>query len=269
MVRDVRHTAQARQCAMAEIDRMLMIILATLLAAEQTFLDAVKNRDADAVRTMLAAQPSLATAKNEKGFSAVKLALFALRKGEESFPDPATNATLRAILDRNPPLDIYETAALGTPQQLEAMLRDDPEALRRPFKTGWTLLHLAAYGGNTANATLLIRRGADVNVRAKSRFRNTPLQAALLSGQYATAKLLLENGADALVRQAEGETPMHEAAGLGRADLVELLLANGAEMNSIDDGGRTPLFFAIKEKHDELAAAMKAKGARLEPKREE
>jgi uncharacterized protein len=241
----------------------MMMILAALLAAEQTFLAAVKDRDADTVRSMLAAQPSLAMTKNEKGNSAVTLALFALKKGEESFPDPATNATLQAILERKPQLDIFETAAVGTPQQLETMLRADPDTLKR-MKNGWTLLHLAAYGGNTANTELLIRRGADINARAKSRFRNTPLQAALLSGQYATAKILLESGADALVRQAEGITPMHEAAQLGRADIVELLLANGAEINSIDDVGRTPLAFAVKAKHDDLVAMMKAKGARLE-----
>jgi uncharacterized protein len=245
---------------------MMMIVLAALLAAEQTFLAAVKDRDADTVRTMLTGQPSLAMTKNEKGNSAVMLALFALKKGEESFPDPATNATLQAILERKPQLDIYETAAVGTPKQLEAMLRADPEALKRLSKFGWTLLHLAAYGGNTANTELLIRRGADVNMRAKSRFRNTPLQTALLSGQYGTAKLLLENGADALVRQAEGIAPMHEAAQLGRADIVELLLANGAEINSIDDAGRTPLAFAVKAKHDDLVTMMKAKGARLEAK---
>ena len=243
---------------------MLMMIVAALLAAEQTFLAAVKNRDVDTVRSMLAADPSLAKTKNEKGTSAVMLALFALRKGDESFPDPATNATLQAILERKPRLDIYETAALGTSPQLESMLRGDPDALRRPNGFGWTLLHLAAYGGNTANTELLIRRGADVNARAKSKFRNTPLQTALLSGQYASAKVLLENGADALVRQAEGITPMHEAAQSGRADIVELLLANGAEINSMDDFGRTPLALAIKAKRDDVVTMMKAKGARVE-----
>ena len=243
---------------------MLMMIVAALLTAQQTFLAAVKDRDAGTVRTMLAAEPSLAMAKNEKGTSAVMLALFALRKGDESFLDPATNATLQAILERKPQLDIYETAALGTSQQLESMLRGDPDALKRPNAFGWTLLHLAAFGGNTANTEMLIRRGADVHARAKSKFRNTPLQTALLSGQYATAKLLLENGADALVRQAEGITPMHEAAQSGRTDIVELLLANGAEINSMDDFGRTPLALAVKAKRDDVVTMMKAKRARIE-----
>ena len=56
---------------------------------------------------------------------------------------------------------------------------------------GWTALHMSAFGGNVANSELLIRKGAEVNVRAKSRFLNTPLQTALLTGQYDVAKLLI------------------------------------------------------------------------------
>jgi ankyrin repeat protein len=183
----------------------------------------------------------------------------------EGFLDPAKNEALQKVLATKPKLDIYETAALGTSGTLEKMLGEDPEALNRPNQFGWTLLHLAAYGGNAPNTELLLRRGAAVNVHAKTKFRNTPLQAALLTGQYATAKLLLEHGADVLVRQAQGFTAMHEAALLGRADLVNLLLEHGAELNSRSDSGRTPLSDALRGKHEELAAMMRAKGATTEP----
>jgi ankyrin repeat protein len=244
---------------------MMTMMLAVLLATQDSFLKAVADRDADSVRTMLAGDPSLANAKNSKGTSAVIAALFAIRKGEEAFPEPATNATLQAILAAKPQLDVDETAAVGTATQLEALLRGDAEALKRPNPFGWTLLHLAAYAGNAGTTELLIRKGADVNVRALSKFRNTPLQAALLTGQYATAKLLLEHGADALVRQAKGFTPMHEAALLGRADLIELLLAHGAEINSMADNGHTPLAEAIRGHRDDLATLLKSKGATLAP----
>ena len=242
---------------------MLAIILAAALATQDAFLKAVADRDVASVRTMLDADPALANAKRSNGSSAVIVALFAIRKGEEVFPEPKNNATLQAILARKPQLDVYETAALGTAEQLEAMLRDDSQALKRPNRFGWTLLHLAAYAGNAATSELLIQKGADVNVRAESKFRNTPLQTALLTGQYATAKLLLEHGADALVRQAKGFSPMHEAALLGRADLIELLLAHGAEINSMADNGHTPLAEAIRGHHDDLAALLQSKGAKL------
>jgi uncharacterized protein len=183
----------------------------------------------------------------------------------EGFLEPKANAKLQALLADHPKLDLFETAALGTSQKLEAMLKDDPSAITKQTSFGWTLLHLAAFAGNAENTELLIKRGANLETRAKSKFRNTPLQTALLTGEYNTAKILLDHGADPLVRQAAGFTPMHEAALLGRQDLVQLLLDHGAELNSRSDSGKTPLAEAIRGKHEELAAWLKTKGAVIEP----
>lgn len=237
------------------------LALATVFAADQaTFIKAISKNEVANVQSMLAADPSLATAHSERGTSAVTAALF-INVGE-GFLDPKSNEILKAVLARNPKLDLHETAALGTRDQLDALLKANPVDARSSF--GWTLLHFAAYGGNAANTELLIAKGADVNARAKTRFLNTPLQTALLSGQYATSRILLEHGADALVRQAAGFTPMHEAALLGRRDLIELLLEHGAELNSRSDSGRTPLGEAIRGKHDEIVAWLKTKGAQVE-----
>ena len=97
---------------------------------------------------------------------------------------------------------------------------------------------------------------------SRTKFKNTPLQAALLSGQYETAKLLLERGADPLVRQAKGFTPLQEAALLGRRDLVDLLLEHGAEINSRADDGRTAVTVAIRARHPEMAEYLRSKGGR-------
>lgn len=239
-----------------------LIIVALPLSADVTadFLKAVAGGDVTAVKSMLAADPHLATAHRPNGLSAVTVALF-INKGEGFF-DPAKNEVLQAILAQKPQLDLFDTAALGTPAQLEAMLTDAAAVTRRTT-FGWTPLHMAAFGGNAANTELLIRKGAAIDVRAESKFRNTPLQTALLSGQYATAKILLDHGADALIRQSKGFTPTHEAALLGRQDLVQLLLDHGAEINSVADNGQTPLAEALRGKHDDLATWMKSKGAVL------
>jgi len=195
--------------------------------------------------------------------SALITALFA--NDGEGFTPVKQNAKLQELLATHPKLDLHETAAVGTRQELEAMLKADPENVRKRNSFGWTPLHMAAFAGNTENVELLIRRGAEIESRAKTKFRNTPLQVALLTGEYGTAKILLDHGADALNRQAKGFTPMHEAALLGRQDLVQLLLDHGAELNSRSDGGSTPLAEAIRGKHDELAAWLKAKGATIDP----
>lgn len=237
-----------------------LIIVALPLSADDAadFLKAVAGGDLPTVHSMLARDPALANAHSPKGNGAVTIALF-INQGEGFF-DPAKNQVLQAILAQKPALDLFETAALGTPAQIEAMLTDAAAINRRtPF--GWTPLHMAAFGGNAGTTELLIRKGAAIEARAESKFRNTPLQTALLSGQYATARILLDHGADALVRQSKGATPMHEAALLGRQDLVQLLLDHGAEVNSVSDNGQTPLAEAMRGKHDELAAWLKSKGA--------
>lgn len=238
----------------------LLFIVALPSSADDAadFLKAVAAGDLPTVQSMLARDPALLNAHSPKGTGVVTIALFINKGG--AFFDPPKNEVLQTILAQKPPLDLFETAALGTPAQLEAMLTDAAAINRRtPF--GWTLLHMAAFGGNAPTTELLVRKGAAIEARAESKFRNTPLQTTMLSGQYATAKILLDHGADALVRQSKGATPMHEAALLGRKDLVQLLLDHGAEINSVSDNGQTPLAEAMRGKHEELVTWLKSKGA--------
>jgi hypothetical protein len=235
---------------------MLIMMISMLLSTSEEFVKAVSARDLTTVNAMLQSDPALAGAKSPRGISVTLVALFSIPKGDEAFLDPKSNDVLQAVLARKPKFGLFETAAFGTAEQLDTLLKEDPKRVDEQSSFGWTPLHIAAFAGNTATTQLLIDRGADVNSRAKSKFRNTPLQTALLSGQYATAKLLLDHGADALVRQAEGFTPMHEAAQSGREDLVKLLISYGAEITSRADDGSTPLDVAKKAKHENVAALL-------------
>src|SRR5437899_5833610 len=159
-----------------------LIIVALPLSADDVadFLKAVAGDDRPAVQSMLARDPALANAHRPNGIGAVTVALFINKGG--AFFDPVKNEMLQTILAHKPSLDLFETAALGMPTQLEAMLTDAAALTRRtPF--GWTLLHMAAFGGNAGTTELLIRKGCPIEARAESKFRNTPLQAATLSGQ--------------------------------------------------------------------------------------
>ena len=179
----------------------------------------------------------------------------------KGFTPVKANAELQALLKTNPPLDFFETAALGSAADLKRQLDRDSSLITARTTWGWTALHMAAFAGNVENAKLLIERGANIEDRAKTKFRNTPLQVAMLTGEYDTAKLLLDHGADPLSRQARGFTPMHEAALLGRTDLIQLLLDHGAELNSRSDSGQTPLTEAARGKHAEVVSFLKSKGA--------
>lgn len=221
------------------------------------FFKVIEARDAVRVSAMLEEDASLLNATSERGASPLTMALFTSDKN--GFVAPQRNATLQAIAIRRPKLDLHETAAIGSAEQLAAMLDGSNVTMRNRF--GWTPLHHAAFAGNVDTARLLLDRGADVNARAKSRFLNTPLLVATLTGQVEVAKLLLDRGADVLVRQAKGFTPLHEAALIGNMDLVRLYLGHGAELNSRTDDGRTPLSEALRGKREEVAEFLRSKGA--------
>src|SRR5258708_18654652 len=131
-----------------------LIIVALPLSADDAadFLKAVAGDDRPTVKTMLARDPALANAHRPNGIGAVTIALFINKGG--AFFDPASNEVLQTILAQKPSLDLFETAALGTPTQLEAMLTDAAALTHRtPFR--WTLLHMAAFGGNAGTTELL------------------------------------------------------------------------------------------------------------------
>src|SRR5881394_3827282 len=122
---------------MRTIEVLMLIYLlffTTSVSAEddpnKAFFEAIGAGDVATVRAMLARDPSLADAKRPSGTTALTAALFIVVKGE-GFIDPPKNEVLQLVLAHNPKLDVYETAAVGTTEQLAAMLRDDPGALTR------------------------------------------------------------------------------------------------------------------------------------------
>src|SRR3954466_12747290 len=152
------------RCAAGDFIMRMALLIAMLAGisapalAQNDFLKAVGSDDLATVQSMLAGDPALVNTHSAKGTSAVTAALF-INKGE-GFLDPAKNEILHAILARKPQLDVFETAALGTPAQLEAML-PDATSLTRRNAFGWTLLHMSAYGGNAATTEWLVKKGLD------------------------------------------------------------------------------------------------------------
>ena len=210
--------------------------------------------------TVFAASAPAGAAPSAPDDTAIMTALF--RNDGEGFTPPASNQALQALLARRPALSFLEACGVGDTAEIARQLKRDPKLAVSWTRFGWSALHLAAFSGVPAAVQLVLDRGAALDARARTKFKNTPLQAALLAGQLATARLLLERGTDPLVRQAHGFTPLHEAAFHGRRDLVDLLLAAGAELDSRADDGRTALTEAVRGKHAELADYLRSKGAR-------
>jgi ankyrin repeat protein len=238
---------------------LLHSLLATqLLSAtpeETRFIEAITKDDVDTVRALLKKDPSLAQrAKTARGNSALLAAALVMTDGEYFYP-PAKNQVLQEVIRRAPPVNAYEACLVGDFARAKAFLDKSPDAIRDE-KLGWSLLHAAAYSGNVELVKLLISRGAVVDAIANTKYKNTPLQTAMLTGQGATARVLVEAGADVNHRQWEGFTVLHDAASRGDLDLVRFFLKRGADANARTIRGETPIMSAKNHGHPEIAAEL-------------
>ena len=169
----------------------------------------------------------------------------------------------------------------------------DRSSLERILDSGWTgsldivdkfgrtpLMH-SCLGNHTECAELLIKYGADVNM--KDLFGRTPLLWAAHKGNFGCLKLLLSRGADWKEKDNEGQTSlhlcashkcakclsylfrfippgavddqdvnkrtaMHTAASFGNVDQVRLLIKKNSNVGIPDIEGKTPLHRAAASK---------------------
>jgi ankyrin repeat protein len=111
-------------------------------------------------------------------------------------------------------------------------------------RTDWgnTPLLLATPHGNTDIASLLIKKGADVN--AKNEFFNTPLHMATARNLTEMASLLIAKGARVNALNVDRNTPLHQALRFsGKFETVQLLLGTKANVNAKNRRGMTPLHY--------------------------
>ena len=212
------------------------------------FFDAVKKGDRAAVDRMLAADPSLASAKDEKGTSAVLLAHY-YGKAEVA----------AALLSRAPALDIFEAATAGDTRRMTALIDADPSLANAVARDGYTPLGLAAFFKRREAVRALLERGANPSVPSRDQ-GFTPLHSAVATdaagSEREIVRLLLEAGADPNAKSREGGTPLHSAAFTGDLEIAELLLAYGADPNATDPKGLTPLDIARDRRSVEVAALL-------------
>jgi ankyrin repeat protein len=198
--------------------------------------------DEDALRAELERNPDAAGARNPEGLSP---ALYALYNGKADLVEP--------LLDANPPLDVFDSAAVGRTRGLEELLDTEPELTRSWSPDGFTALHLAAFFGQEEAAKILLERGAEVNLVARHEsIHVTPLHSAAAGGHAGIVKLLLEHGADPNAAQDGGFTPLHSAAQNDDRESVEALIEAGADPRLANDEGKRPADLAGDETRDLL-----------------
>ncbi|GKT47789.1 ankyrin-1 [Colletotrichum spaethianum] len=126
---------------------------------------------------------------------------------------------------------------------------------------GLTPLHLAALGGASSAAWLLLENGADPR-RLDSQNR-TVLHCAIGSTDSEVCQMLLRKDGGYLINAVDqnGQTPLHIAAMAGSNAMVTLLLDNGADPKRVDSHGRTSLHCAIQSENLDASRALIQKAA--------
>jgi ankyrin repeat protein len=209
---------------------------------------AIDAGDAGAVAGLLAADPSLAAARDGDGVSATMHALY---HGQSAIAE-----AVAAVL---PALDVFEAAALGQLDRLRELVALDPSLATRRSADGFSALHFPAFfgiGGAAEASRVLLGAGADVNARSANALSVLPIHSAVAGGHDDVVAVLVDAGADVNATQRHGWTPLHGAAQNGSLPSVERLLAAGADPAARNDDGVDAMELARAAGHDAIVARL-------------
>ena len=210
-------------------------------------LAAIEVGDADALRELIASDPSLASGVDEAG---VSLLLQAKYRREDELVE-----ILRAA---KPSLDLFEAAALGDDERIAELLDAEPYRVSGLAPDGFSPLHLAVFFAHPSTAQLLLDRDADVDSEADNSSHVRPLHSAAAGRSAACVRVLLDAGADVDARQHGGYTALMEAALQGNEEMVRALLDAGADPTLTSDEGKNSIEFARAEGHTSIAELLDA-----------
>ena len=214
------------------------------------FFQAVQSGDASKVEALLDANASLANAKNEKGQSAVLMAVYSGRKEIRDL-----------LLARGIALELHEAAAAGQLARVKQIVDKDPALANNFSPDGFPACALAAVFGHRDVVEYLFVKGADVNAAAANGTGYNALTGAVASGHAQIAGWLLDNGANANYRYGAGYSPLLTAAANGHLEIVKMLLEHGADLHAKTNDGKTALSFAQERGHAEVAEFLRNYGA--------
>jgi uncharacterized protein len=212
--------------------------------SEQTpFFEAIRAGDLAAVKSLVAADLSLASARNDSGVSGVLTAVYMGRAEIRDF-----------LLASGASLDLPEASAVGNLARVRELVENKHAEANSFSLDGFPVVALAAFLGHLEIVEYLAARGADINAVATNGSGYNSLTGAVTSGHAPVVQWLLEHGANSNYRYSAGYSPLLTAAANGRLDIARLLLAHGADPHATTSDGKSPLSLAKERNHPGVAA---------------
>ena len=159
---------------------------------------------------------------------AAEVALFLIDQGAALAVEDEDGATLPSLAEENGLHDVVlHLVELGEPLSAE-------------YADTGALLRAAVESDAPRTVSLLLERGADVNVKDEH-FESSLLHLAARHDSHEVVPLLIAHGIDADVRDFGGSTPLHDAAASDAREAALALIGQGADVDAKDEDGSTPL----------------------------
>jgi ankyrin repeat protein len=223
---------------------------------------AAESGDLEAMRRLLATQPSLVDARDSLGWTALHHAVAGSNadasayllesgadvhargpRGETPLLIAASPLRLGYAFREHPELTAFYRQWSQGRRSFSVQERQRIHALEQERNGRGLRIGSFALPARARIAGLLMARGASISSRDV--FGNTVLHLAAGHQGEALARAFLDAGAPLDARNAYGWTPLHLAADGGGPDVVALLVQRGAGIAAAGMEGRTPLHSAV------------------------
>jgi ankyrin repeat protein len=258
--------------------------VAAAAAIDLRLIEAVMNRDVEAVRALLKARPASVDVNAAAGDGATALH-WAAHRDDLAIADLLIRAGARASVADDAGATPLHLACTNRSAAMVERLLDGGANPSAALLNGETVLMTCARTGDARAVTALVRRGADVNVRERAHQQTALMWAAaerhpdvvrsliaahadirarsLVYEQTVVDEQTQRAGREALnyIVKRGGATPLLFAARSGDAESAQALLGAGADANDAQPDGVSAIVLAAQSGHGALAAMLLEHGA--------
>lgn len=214
------------------------------------FFDAIRSGDVSQVKSLLDANPSLSTSKNESGASALLMSIYT---GRHEIRD--------LLLARGATFELHAAAAAGNLDRVKQIVEKNPALAKSFSPDGFPVFALACFFGHLDTARYFAHQGAEIHAVATNGTGYNALTAAVAAGHTPIVEWLLASGLDANYRYGPSYTPLLTAAANGYLEIVKLLLAHGADLRATTNEGKSAIALASERNHPDVVALLRERGA--------